>query len=77
MREGDIMIRYGGEEFFAVLPAASRNDIRDVGERLRRLVAEASIRDGDQSISVTISIGGDIVPGNRRARRAGAREACG
>jgi two-component system, cell cycle response regulator len=62
MREGDIMIRYGGEEFLAVLPAASRDDVRDVGERLRRLVAEASIRDGDQSISVTISIGGTSYP---------------
>ena len=62
MREGDIMIRYGGEEFLAVLPAASRDDIRNVGERLRRLVAEASIKDGDQSISVTISIGGTSYP---------------
>ena len=62
MREGDIMIRFGGEEFLAVLPAASRDDIRSVGERLRRLVAEASIKDGDQSISVTISIGGTSYP---------------
>ena len=56
------MIRYGGEEFLAVLPAASRDDIRSVGERLRRLVAEASVKDGDQSISVTISIGGTSYP---------------
>jgi diguanylate cyclase (GGDEF)-like protein len=62
MREGDIMVRYGGEEFLAVLPAASRDDIRSVGERLRRLVAEASVKDGDQSISVTISIGGTSYP---------------
>lgn len=62
MREGDVMIRYGGEEFLAVLPAASRDDIRNVGERLRRLVAETSIKDGDQSISVTVSIGGTSYP---------------
>lgn len=62
MREGDITIRYGGEEFLAVLPAASRDDVRHVGERLRRLVADASIKDGDQSISVTISVGGTSYP---------------
>ncbi|MCA1962208.1 MAG: sensor domain-containing diguanylate cyclase [Desulfomonile sp.] len=61
-REGDIIIRYGGEEFLAVLPAASREDVRDVGERLRRMVAEASVKDGDQSISVTISVGGTSYP---------------
>lgn len=61
-REGDIIIRYGGEEFLAVLPSASKNDVRDVGERLRRFVAEASIKDGDQSISVTISIGATSYP---------------
>lgn len=62
MREGDNIIRYGGEEFMAVLPAASKSDIRDVGERLRRLVAEVSIKDGDQSIAITISVGGTSYP---------------
>ncbi|MFH1115792.1 MAG: GGDEF domain-containing protein [Pseudomonadota bacterium] len=62
LREGDVVIRYGGEEFLAVLPAASRDDTRGVGERLRRLVSEAAVKDGDQSIAVTISVGATSYP---------------
>jgi two-component system cell cycle response regulator len=31
MHDGDIMVRYGGEEFLAILPGASRNDLSQVG----------------------------------------------
>lgn len=61
-REGDIMVRYGGEEFLSILPAASKEDVRGVGERLRRIVEEASLRDGQQAIRVTISAGGTAYP---------------
>ena len=57
LREGDILMRYGGEEFLIILPAASKENARDVGERLRRMVEETSVTDGDQVIRVTISIG--------------------
>lgn len=62
LREGDILVRYGGEEFIAILPAASRSDIEYVGERLRHIVEDASIADGDQTIRVTVSIGGTAYP---------------
>ncbi len=61
-REGDVLIRYGGEEFLAVLPAASREDTRKMGERLRRIVEDSSIADGDQAIRVTVSVGGTAYP---------------
>jgi two-component system, cell cycle response regulator len=57
LRDGDILMRYGGEEFLVILPAASKENARDVGERLRRMVEETSVADGDQVIRVTISIG--------------------
>lgn len=57
LREGDILMRYGGEEFLVILPAASKENSRDVGERLRRMVEETSVADADQVIRVTISIG--------------------
>ncbi len=64
LREGDIMVRYGGEEFLAILPGASRHDVTNVGERLRRKVSETSIEEGDESIKVTISLGGISFPEN-------------
>ncbi len=57
MREGDVLVRYGGEEFLSILPAASKADCLAVAERLRRLVEESSISDGDQMIRVTVSAG--------------------
>lgn len=58
LREGDILIRYGGEEFIAVLPGTSLADVGVVGERIRRAVSNLSIMEGDQIIKITISLGG-------------------
>ncbi len=57
IREGDILMRYGGEEFLVILPAASKENAHTVGERMRRMVEETSVADGDQIIRVTISVG--------------------
>jgi len=62
LREGDILMRYGGEEFLVILPAASKENSRDVGERMRRMVEETSVADGDQMIRVTISLGTTSYP---------------
>ena len=62
LREGDILIRYGGEEFLTILPAAACEDLRTIGERVRRAVEESTLNDGSQSIKVTISIGGVAFP---------------
>jgi diguanylate cyclase (GGDEF)-like protein len=62
LREGDVLIRYGGEEFLAILPAASGEDLRKVSERLRRMVEESTLTDGDQTIRTTVSIGGAAYP---------------
>lgn len=62
LREGDVLIRYGGEEFLAILPAASSEDIKKIAERMRHLVEEQSVRANDNEIRVTISIGGASYP---------------
>ncbi len=62
MREGDILVRYGGEEFLAILPAASKQDGYQAGERLRRVVEETSVKEGEQEIRVTISVGVTAYP---------------
>jgi two-component system cell cycle response regulator len=62
LREGDILVRYGGDEFLAILPAASREDAARVAEHARRKVEETPLLDGEQRISVTISVGGTAYP---------------
>ena len=58
VREGDVLIRYGGEEFLVLLPGAGPEDVKQVGERIRRAVAETSVNDGELRIGVTVSLGG-------------------
>lgn len=57
LREGDTLMRYGGEEFLAVLPGAGEPDLRDLAERVRRVVESTVINDGDIEIRVTVSLG--------------------
>lgn len=57
LREGDVLIRYGGEEFLILLPGAGRDDVSRVGERIRRAVAETTVDDGTSHVTVTVSLG--------------------
>jgi len=62
LREGDVLLRYGGEEFLVILPGAGRSDLELMAERLRRVVADSSVTEGSQSITATISIGAAGLP---------------
>jgi two-component system cell cycle response regulator len=66
LREGDVLLRYGGEEFIIVLPGAGRDDLMEMAERVRRAVADVEIVEAGQHIPVTVSIGGSGLP-NRNA----------
>jgi diguanylate cyclase (GGDEF)-like protein len=55
VRKADIVGRYGGEEFAMLLPESA--DVTTLAERLRRVVADTAVAIGDQSVSVTISLG--------------------
>jgi diguanylate cyclase (GGDEF) domain len=57
LREGDVLMRYGGEEFVVVLPGASIQDAREVAERIRFAISQSQINLGDQLLQVTSSIG--------------------
>ena len=57
VREGDIVVRYGGEEFLMILPGASCRDSQLLAERVRRMVAETEVREGEQAIFITASLG--------------------
>jgi diguanylate cyclase (GGDEF)-like protein len=62
LREGDVLLRYGGEELLAVMPAASASDLHQMGERLRRAVEDSSVADGEKTVRVTLSAGGAAYP---------------
>lgn len=58
LRDGDVLIRTGGEEFLVVLPGAGQDDVGAVAERVRRSVAASSVSVGVSEISVSVSLGG-------------------
>ena len=68
LRDGDVLMRYGGEELLAVMPAASVSDLRQMGERLRKAVEDSSVSDGGRTVRVTLSAGGAACP-NQHVQR--------
>ncbi len=57
LRATDIICRYGGDEFVAVLPKLSPDKAWELGERLRKAVANTSFDVGGRRIAATVSIG--------------------
>lgn len=57
LREGDIAIRYGGEEFLVLLPGAAEKDCLMLAERIRRIVEELVVTHTSQQIKFTVSVG--------------------
>jgi diguanylate cyclase (GGDEF)-like protein len=62
LRDGDVLVRTGGEEFLVVLPGAGPHDVAAVGERIRRAVGAVSVASGDSLARVTVSLGAASVP---------------
>ena len=64
LRKVDTLARYGGEEFVVLLPQISRAEALEVGEKLRRSVAEGNLEHGKTQPGgkVTISVGVATLP---------------
>ncbi len=62
LREGDLIVRLGGDEFMVVLLGANKKDTQEVAESIRRTVEEKRVNYSDQEIRVTLSIGGASFP---------------
>ena len=56
-REGDAIIRYGGEEFLTVLQHTSRKGARTFAERLRSEVASRIFNEDQKPLKITLSAG--------------------
>jgi diguanylate cyclase (GGDEF)-like protein len=58
LRSGDVLGRYGGEEFAILLPGTSQQNAATVlAERIRRKVAEDPIDTDAGAVKVTVSVG--------------------
>ena len=77
LRDCDVLARWGGEEFLALLPACDGRGAHEVAERLRQAVAAAPIEIGGRGLDVTMSFGiaevdgdHDLLAATTRADRA-------
>jgi diguanylate cyclase (GGDEF)-like protein/PAS domain S-box-containing protein len=57
LRRGDIPVRWGGEEFLALLPGTDQAGLHATAERVRMLVENSWIQKGETQVRVTISVG--------------------
>ena len=57
VRADDYFARYGGEEFCILLPSTTEREAWELAERLRLTYAQSTLSVGEESISITVSIG--------------------
>lgn len=58
IRNSDIIIRYGGEEFLIILSDSSPKDSIEVAKRIRKAIENSHIKlDSGKDVNITVSIG--------------------
>jgi diguanylate cyclase (GGDEF)-like protein len=66
LRRGDLPVRWGGEEFLALLPGTDLVGLHAAAERVRMLSENSWIQKGDQQVRVTVSVGATMaIPAER------------
>jgi diguanylate cyclase (GGDEF)-like protein len=65
LRASDVVGRWGGDEFMAILPGITREALAKASDKFRGLVAQSTVPVDSTQIRVTISVGAAIVaPGD-------------
>ncbi len=62
IRECDILMRYGGDEFVVILPGTSRVETVIVAERIQEIIRENKLKSIECEVGVTTSAGCDSFP---------------
>jgi len=57
LRETDMIVRWGGEEFLAFLPAIPRNGVDEIARRILSCVSSQPVPFQDHTIHVNVSVG--------------------
>ena len=70
LRAGDLLGRYGGEEFVITLPFATQAQALEVAERLRRQIGASPIQVDGHALTQTLSIGVASAPADATALEA-------
>ena len=68
-RPFDLFGRWGGEEFIGFIQNVTCQELEDIANRLRLLIANAYVVDGKRKVNVTISIGATLVRGDDTLQR--------
>jgi diguanylate cyclase (GGDEF)-like protein/PAS domain S-box-containing protein len=61
MRPGDIVGRWGGEEFLVLAVDVTANGLATFAERCRHLIAESAVSIGNEHLQVTASLGATLL----------------
>lgn len=64
VRDSDIVIRFGGEEFLVLLLDVQPGDAMQVAEKIRQNIEKMKVVVGDRTLQKTISIGAAEFPGD-------------
>jgi len=57
VRTVDVVGRYGGEEFVAILPHTAHAEAKETAERIRQRIRDHEFPAGDRKVRVTVSVG--------------------
>jgi diguanylate cyclase (GGDEF)-like protein/PAS domain S-box-containing protein len=60
VRAGDVVARWGGEEFAVLVEASEEAGLREAAERIRILVAQSEVRMSGLSYTTHVSVGGAL-----------------